>query len=584
MKGEVEAKKRRIAELRSRKAARAEKATKERVGQAKEHRLKEAEAKAEELRAFVDSLVNAPTQEEFLQPSGPPLLVTTAPEAPVVTKSVERPIIERTHDVEAYEKGTQTVITSEEEQPEEPPPPPPVVEVVEEETKDEEPEEETTLNEEEMSKFLERSSRLVERCLGERDVFDALREPREYQPEEDEEDISEPMCTETCKFVQAGVLTTARFSPYRKDRILCAYAGSKQKKNYEGRVLLWSLGRPTVAEVELSCQSEVNCATFVDASVIAGGCTTGQLALWDARQPTTLPAQRTPLDAHAPHGRSIVGLLVVEDLIVAASSDGVVSTWSPAQLQRPVDTFVVVEPPKKRRISQPQTSEPAPISALAYVDNAELSGRRFLFGTELGALHSVAVGGSEPDLSLTPHFGLVTAVRPHPAATPGSKLRRDDHRERRRSLVATAGVDWTAAITDLEDNNSVAVLDHGAHAFVADMMWSPTRASLLATATADGDLNIWNLGAVLDHQMHLTKKHSANVTSAALNRIDWSDDGRRLLAADVTGSAFVLSLRDDLARSDPRDDARFDAALLTRRPLAEDETRDPSLDDTNPSE
>lgn len=502
----LDEKRRRVDELRQRKANRQKP-----VSLVKKPDTAAAD-KAAALRSYVNGLVAATPPKK-----APPVtaLVVESPveEAPPVPVEPPRKL------TETYEKGTQTFVAApeppveEEAPPQAPvvvPPPPPQEEVV---------------DESKLPDFMLRSARLVEKCLNETSVFDALREDLEL---EDARESSKDAASELSSFDSGKAVTQTLFSPFHSDLLLVASAdrSSVFSEEYDGRVDLWSFAR-TVADRSLRCQSGVTCAAFGDdPHTVVAGTASGQVVVWDVRAPSALPTHRTPLDARAPHKRSVQGIRVDADGLVSVSTDGVVASWSPNALDRPLETNDVG----------------LRVSAFDVVDD----GRTFLYGSDTGDVR-------RGDASLEPpHFGMVTSLAAHPSAKP-SRRRLDDVTGLRRTLFLSTSIDWTARVWC--EDQTVFTLDHGAHSYVADAKWSPARPSVFATVTSDGLLFFWK---VLSSSSAGAPVASYKVSSAPLNCLDFADDGRRVAVADARGTTKLLAITDDASRHDPRDDAAFD--------------------------
>lgn len=506
----LEEKRRRVEELRHRKANRTTFKTPH------EPNLQAAE-KAAALRSYVNGLLAAapaPVAPVALPP-------TLAEPPPTPVKAPVEPALDKPKLTETYERGTQTAVAPVAQVDKKEPVQtvevaPPIIE-----------EEEEVVDESKLPDFMARTSRLVEKCLNESVVFDALRE--DFDELEDANESSKDAASELASFDSGKAVTQTLFSPFHGDLLLVASAdrSSLFSEEYDGRVDLWSFAR-TVADRSLRCQSGVTCAAFGDdPHTVVAGTASGQVVVWDARSPSALPTHRTPLDARAPHKRSVQGIRVDADGLVSVSTDGVVASWSPNALDRPLET----------------NDLDLRVSAFDVIDD----GRVFLYGSDTGDLRR---GDALLD---PPHFGMVTSLAAHPSAKP-SRRRLDDVTGLRRTLFLSTSIDWTARVWC--EDQTVLTLDHGAHSYVADAKWSPARPSVFATVTSDGLLFFFKL---LSSSAAGAPVASYKVSSAPLNCLDFADDGRRIAVADARGTTKLLAITDDACtRHDPRDDASFD--------------------------
>lgn len=414
---------------------------------------------------------------------------------------------------------------------------------------------------------LAKTSRLVERCLGERRVFDALAvaDVADASAARDGRAAAfadEPLAVFSAP--EAGLcLTGVCWAPHAPDLLACAYAkpAGGTVDGYDGAVRLWSHARASIADATFACQSPVTCVAFDEAnpSLVLGGTYSGQVVLWDVRSPSTLPTMRSPLDAAAPHGRPVAKLRARGDAVLTVSADGAVCYWSSSQLQRPIEAHALK-----------CGSATVAASAVDFADPA-VDDRDVYVGCEEGKVYRAKCGGGDEggagrcralDDRGAPHVGLVTAVAAHPAS------RRDDARRAdalglRRGLVASSSVDWTAKLWC--GGALLASLDHGNHAYVTNACWAPKRAALLATASSSGDVAVWSAAATRGGGRVAPARA---VSDGPLTALAFADDSRRLAVGDAYGAATVLALAPDLVAPDAAEDARLDEVLAALQPRA----------------
>lgn len=387
---------------------------------------------------------------------------------------------------------------------------------------------------------------LVERCLGERDVFDALFAPSVAA--EAAASVNFPKNARTA-FHRAGQACTGVAAIWdRPEAFVAAYAAPSSEFDAcgaedEGGVSVWSLASSKNCDVRFACESGVAsvCCDPRHPSLILGGSQSGQLLMWDCRSQKCVG--KSPLDRHAPHASAICALSIRDDgTCVTGSSDGVVCLWAPGMLERPLEKQLVVD---ARGVT-------LPVSCVDFADDGDV-----YVGCEAGSV-SLATFGNTGDHTLTcellgAHRGRVTCVKAHPAARRGAAATSDALGLRRR-VLASASVDWTcrlrAGATPLG-----APLDHGAHAYVSALAWSPQRASLVCTAASDGCARLWNAagGAAIGS--------AETLSTSALTAVAFSADGRRVVVGDVNGTCTVAALEASVSCENAAEAARLDELL-----------------------
>ncbi|KAH8050815.1 hypothetical protein JL722_11157 [Aureococcus anophagefferens] len=276
---------------------------------------------------------------------------------------------------------------------------------------------------------LAKTSRLVERCLGERRVFDALAVATSRRCGRSDGRARSPTSLWRSSPPEAGLcLTGVCWAPHAPDLLACAYAkpAGGTVDGYDGAVRLWSHARHATPDATFACQSPVTCVAFDEAnpSLVLGGTYSGQVVLWDVRSPSTLPTMRSPLDAAAPHGRPVAKLRARGDAVLTVSADGAVCYWSSSQLQRPIEAHALK-----------CGSATVAASAVDFADPA-VDDRDVYVGCEEGKVYR---------------------------ANRRDDARRADALGLRRGLVASSSVDWTAKLWC--GGALLASLDHGNHAY-----------------------------------------------------------------------------------------------------------------------
>lgn len=406
--------------------------------------------------------------------------------------------------------------------------------------------------------FLRRSSRTVERALGEAAALDIL---LDYAADEGDnsrgdqgQHLNEAMALHEDRWCQERALTDLQWSPHRPELVLACYSArghgldatssSSLHTDADGLVLMWSMAMQHRPEYQLSSQSPVLTARFhpFDTHVIIGGTYSGQVVVWDTRA-KSLPVQRTPLSATG-HTYPVYNLHVggTENApsLLTASTDGRVSRWNPSQLSQPLQDMHLSH-----------GGNPVTVSSMALAQGEEQ--KELVVGSESGGIYTTPLhfrnsGVVEEYLG---HHGLVTSVDANPS--PSKSL---------RGLLLSSSVDWTTRLWHLARGKApIQSLTHGTYDYVCDAKWSPKHPALFVTANISGELGLWNLNHSMEEPLSPPVKV---VDRCALTRMAWSPDGRRLCVGDAKGYARVFNMDPETALPKADEDLKLEASLAVK--------------------
>ena len=373
----------------------------------------------------------------------------------------------------------------------------------------------------------------------------------------------------------------------------------------DGLAMVWSLSMPNRPEHVFTCGSPVTVGRFhpSESPLVLGGCESGQLVVWDVRA-GRLPVQKstltTVLGASAKshthpicamevieggvsdkagegfHWKTIlffgspeyvvlhfVGVIIFQLGLVTASNEGRVNYWSLGNLREPVESV--------------QVGESASCFAVAPESGS------LLLGDEHGSLHAISTSGgqrssrkqlrkldsTDAEGEALGHYGMVTSISAKTLKA-GSSLRTAGlHKGFLRGsggLVLTSGVDWTVKLWSpaYSDTPLMSFVSHS-YDYMCDAQWSPVHPSLFATSSSNGTIGLWNLAQSMEEPM--TGKDGIvveqDVAERALNKIKWSNDGRRLAVASGD-MLHVMNLTEDVARPKGDEDTTTMNQLLAR--------------------
>jgi len=377
--------------------------------------------------------------------------------------------------------------------------------------------------------FLDRSSRIVERALYISSEYDIDRDygfsDAAADKSSSKREVTQQIKLFDERWSKHRSVTDVSWSPQFQDLVLASYSASENNSNDpDGVVLVWSaqntLQRP---EYRFHCQSPVMTSFFSKFSptIIIGGTYSGQIVLWDVRAKST-PVQHTPLSSightHPVYSMSVVGTKNANSL-VSVSTDGKLCVWSLENLLQPQE---VLELHSKQGKST-TIAAPVAVTCMAF---RESEVNCFSVGSEEGSVYQAYRHGSQRGVSdrFDGHFGPVTGVDFHPST---GAIDFSD-------LFLTSSTDWTCKLWNQKSSTKSLYSFNDAGDYIYDVKWSPTHPALFASVDGSGMLDLWNLNE--ETEVPITK---TAVGTRALNRLQWSNDGKKILTGDSLGALYI---------------------------------------------
>jgi len=396
---------------------------------------------------------------------------------------------------------------------------------------------------------LEHSSKIIERALFVDSKFDILIDYGQSESEERStaKSVSLKVKLFDERWSKHRSVTDICWSPKHSDLVAASYSvNSTGSNDPDGLVLVWSINntlkRP---EYRLHSQSAVLSCCFSEhkPNLIIGGTYSGQMVLWDLRVQQNYPVLQTPLSSsghtHPVYCISVVGTKNANNLI-SISTDGKLCAWNLDNLLTPVEVLSLSSAHSKSK--QP---EPIAVTNLCFPPG-EVNG--FLVGGEEGIVYKGFRHGGKNSLETTyiGHNGPITGIDVHPNT--GSTDFSD--------LFLTCSTDWSAKLWNHKSSSTKPLYSFDCFQdYAYDIEWCPTHPAMFATVDGTGSLDLWNLNE--DTEVPVLK---TSVSSKALNRLQWSKDGRQILTGDSTGNLYVYDIGDFvLAKSE--DYQRFEHTL-----------------------
>ena len=150
--------------------------------------------------------------------------------------------------------------------------------------------------------------------------------------------------------------------------------------------------------------------------------------------------------------------------------------------------------------------------------------------------------------TFTGHDGPVYSVDFHPA---------DNYNTCNFShLFATSSADWTTKIWSKQNTLSPLITLENSNNYVYCSKWSPTNASVLATGDGNGCLDIMDLNKDIE-----TPRVHCRLGNEAINKICWTEDGKRITVGDSSGKIQLFGLDKQIYLSNSEDSKRFEKLI-----------------------
>mmetsp|Transcript_4131 Transcript_4131/g.9336 ORF Transcript_4131/g.9336 Transcript_4131/m.9336 type:complete len:665 (-) Transcript_4131:1041-3035(-) len=337
----------------------------------------------------------------------------------------------------------------------------------------------------------------------------------------------------------------------------------------DGLALVWNLAMPNRPEHIFTCGSPVTTVRFhpTESTLIIGGCQSGQVVVWDIRA-GRMPVQKSVLTTTVNgnskgHTHPICAMEVIEGGagLVTAATDGRVNFWSLANLRDPVESIQIGDS----------------VSCLAVSPESG----NLICGDDMGSIYTIqspnaSIGGGgqrsrrqvrKLECGDESHFGMVTSVATKSLkSTPRAGLSKGFLRGS-GGLFLSSGVDWTIKMwaPAYTDKSLLSLVSHS-YDYMSDVQWNPAHPAFMATASSNGTIGLWNFSHSMEEP--ITGNDGIVVepdggSGRGLNKLKWSSDGRRLLAAS-SDRVHVLVLSEDVVRQKGDEDSRMMNHLTSR--------------------
>eukprot|EP00656_Telonema_subtile_P043051 TRINITY_DN4932_c0_g1_i2.p1 TRINITY_DN4932_c0_g1~~TRINITY_DN4932_c0_g1_i2.p1 ORF type:complete len:592 (-),score=133.79 TRINITY_DN4932_c0_g1_i2:238-2013(-) len=395
--------------------------------------------------------------------------------------------------------------------------------------------------------FVSSSSRVMERALGQMSQYDIM---VDYTQADDDAGKNKQQVSLHCQFedssVENRIVTDVRWHPTHSEAFYAAYSSKADggPNDPDGIVLMWSLNMRQRPEYIFTCQSTVHSLVVSEfhPTLVIGGTYSGQIVLWDTRAKST-PVQRTQLSSnghsHPVQAMTMVGTQNAHNLL-SVSTNGRMCSWETNKMAAPKEKPLEL---KTRPVGAKAATKETDVNVTC-IATPEAEFNQFFVGSEDGTVCDCSQHGAKPGVNerFDGHFGPVTGIDFH--FGPGPKDFSD--------FFITSSMDWTVKLWNKKKpGQAIHSFENGSD-YVYDVKWSPTHPAVFASVDGSGTLCVWNLNE--DYEM---PRAQVQMSPHAMNRLQWSPDGTRIITGNTLGKVFVYDVSSEMTQPADSEWARF---------------------------
>ena len=412
----------------------------------------------------------------------------------------------------------------------------------------------------EINEFLKYKKKHMERAVNEVDIYNMfLNDDYEYQNSlPDSGNLVHPIMEFHDESCAKKTVTSLEWSLKYPELLLACYSKRTDDFNANqknGLIHIWSLAVRKVPEFTFTCQPEITSAIFhpYNPKLIMGGTHTGQVLIWDTRGKQTA-VYKTPLGLGGQsgvktHTSDITCLGVIgstNSSHIVSLSNGVICLWSLNDLSKPVKRIELKVPLQKKE------NDDLNEMCILSMGMQQYDTNNLLIGSDDNNVYQISLNeDSSKNVILntfTGHDGPVYSVDFHPSDY--FNTCNFSH------LFATSSADWTTKIWSKQNTSSPLITLENSNNYVYCSKWSPTNASVLATGDGNGYLDILDLNKDIE-----TPRVHCKLGNEALNKICWTEDGKRITVGDSSGKIQLFALDKQIYTSNSEDSKRFEKLI-----------------------
>ena len=412
---------------------------------------------------------------------------------------------------------------------------------------------------EEINEFLKTTKKHMERAINERDIFNMFLNDNYKYPNvlPDSNDLVHPIVEFYDESCAKKTVTSLEWSLKYPELLLSCYSKriddfNANQKN--GLIYIWSLAIRKVPEFTFTCQPEITSAIFhpYNPKLIIGGTHTGQVLIWDTRGKQNA-VYKTPLGLGGgikTHNSDITSLGVIgstNSSHIISLSNGTICLWSINNLSSPVKRIELKVPQQKKEYEDLSEMSILTMGMQQYDTN------NLLIGSDDNNIYQISLNEDNNTKNV-----ILNTFRGHDGPIYSIDFHPPDYFNTSNfsHLFATSSADWTTKIWSKQNPLMPLITIENSNNYVYCSKWNPINASILATGDGNGCLDIMDLNKEIE-----TPKVHCKLGNEAINKICWTEDGKRITVGDSSGKIQLFGLDSQIYSSNSEDSKKFEKLI-----------------------
>ena len=405
---------------------------------------------------------------------------------------------------------------------------------------------------EEIDEFLLPQRKYMERAIYEKDIYNMfLNDDYEYPTSlSDSNNLVHPILEFYDKNTEKRTVSALEWSLKYPELLLSCY--SKRTDDFvfsqqNGLLYIWNLANKIEPEFAFKNQAEITSAIFhpYNPKLIVGGTETGIVMIWDTRGKQT-PILKTPLGVGSgtgckSHTSDITCLGVIGSINsshIVSLSNGIICLWSLNNMSSPMKKIDL-----KTQDTKEKDLNELNVLSMGMQQNDT---NNLLIGCDDNNVYQISLNDESSGNcilnSFKNHEGPVYSI--------------DFHPNEFSHIFATSSADWSTKIWSKQQPLEPLISLENSDNYVYCSKWSPTHPAILAMGDGNGYLDIMDLNKDIETPMVHCK-----LGDAAINKICWTEDGKRITLGDNNGTIKLFGLDKQIYISNSEDVKKFEKVI-----------------------